>query len=127
MTKTWINIGDVNPREHGGLFVCQTDTSVTVIETNNLDECGRLGEYRIFEKEIDIEEIDRLWENFCSGEKSDVGFFADWDTLRELPKNMRRFRIVADMLSYYGPDSYPFVTRNYWKALRPFGIYPRHS
>ena len=131
ITKTWINFGDINPREYGGIFVRNVDGEIEVIETRNLEEeCGLQGQYRIQEYSITENEAQELWDNFLLGDNSvdPVASYADWDTLRDADNDIRLARIAIDMLSYYGPNcDYPEIVTNYWQSLRQYGIYPRHS
>jgi hypothetical protein len=128
MDTIWRNIGDVNPREHGGIFVRIKDDCVEVVQTNDLAEGEKPPKYMISDKTESITDLESLWEIFCHyPKKPGVALYADWRILADMDEIQRLYRMAADLLSYNGGDCEEEFVSNYWESLRSYGIYPRHS
>jgi len=122
----WYNLGDVNPREHGGVFVRMVGNEIEVVQTTNNEDHGGSG-YTIQSRSDDINELKDRYSIFKTDpdKKSDnnaVGSFADWKRLIQMEKDGVSlksivFYLAADMVSYYGGDSEPDVGTNYWVML----------
>jgi hypothetical protein len=123
----WYNLGDVNPREHGGVFVRRIGNSIEVVETHNND-----GEYTISYKDDFVDYLKTRFNHFKTAPNETkgnwgVGSFADWGRYIKMEEDGVSlddivFHIATDMLSYYGGDSEPELGTNYWDLLGLYGI-----
>ena len=134
----WYNLGDVNPREHGGMFVKKDDTDIEVVMTY-LDPDNE-SNYYIQSRSEDIKSLLSLYDDFKKNpdariECNDVGRYADWarfikeentaESKEEFYNNLV-FYLASDMISYYGGDCEPECDSNYWEMLGFYGITNRN-
>ena len=134
----WYNLGDVNPREHGGIFIRRIGNDIEVVSTD-VDE-NNMQVYYDFDKKREgtnyiinsrSDYVDYLWsrwQNFKKGKDTAVGSFADWKRMVELeekegwPFERIVFYLVSDMMSYYGGSCESDYGSNYWDLLRMQGV-----
>lgn len=127
----WYNIGDVNPREHGGVFVRKSGDNIEVVETTNNEDHGGVG-YTVQYRDDSIDYLKSRFESFkenpdSRSQDNGVGRFADWNRLIKMEHDGVSLDdivvyLAADMVSYYGGDSEPDVGTNYWNMLGMYGI-----
>ena len=123
----WYNHGDVNPREHGGIFVRRVGNEIEVVTTHNND-----GEYTLTSRSDYIDDLKDRYSVFKtdSDKRSDnnaVGSYADWKRYIKMEEDGVSlddivFYLAADMISYYGGDCEPDKDTNYWDMLGIHGI-----
>ncbi len=115
ISGSWVNLGDMNPREWGGYFVRPTGfCSADVIRTINCEDTGiRNGHTYGWERTM-VERED--YESRGASVMSSCGY----KTLREVPL----LSFAVDFISTYGPDNGEiFFHDNFYKMLREAGIY----
>ena len=118
----WYNHGDVNPREHGGVFVRRVGNEIEVVETHNNDDHGGVG-YTVQCRSDYIDDLKEKFESFKKNqETSTVGSCTDWGRFIKMEEDGVSldtivFFLAADMMSYYGGDCESDVGTNYWDLL----------
>ena len=133
----WYNFGDVNPREHGGVFVKRVENEIEVV-TTNIDLDNPELNYIIQSRSDYVDYLLARYESFKKNPEATtgdtaVGRFADWKRLIEqeesqTPETHKQwyndlvFYLAVDMISYYGGDSEREYDTNYWVALGFHGI-----
>lgn len=123
----WYNLGDVNPRVHGGFFVKRVGNEIEVVETRSLEDSGGKG-YTVDSRSDYIDDLKEIFELFKNNQDtSTVGSFADWNRYIEMEKEGVSFDdfvfyLATDMISYYGGDSEFDTGTNYWDMLGIHGI-----
>jgi hypothetical protein len=136
--KLWYNFGDVNHREHGGMFVRKWDNEIEVVRIVMLDEPVLVTVERNFCKNYQVErnqyvlssrsdyvkDLLQDWNAFKRGQQNAVGRFADWKQLLDNKTEGLEllFRLAIDHMSYYGGSNEDMIGTNYWDLLGPEGI-----
>ena len=124
----WYNFGDINHRIHGGNFVKIDGDEIEVVHTVNNEESGWMNGkgYTFGARTESVEELTQRFEAFKNGAQDCCGIFADWTMFINNCFNMDEIvmHMASDMLNYYGCDSEPEFTTNYWEALGSWGIKP---
>ena len=127
----WYNLGDANPREHGGVFVKRIGNEIEIVSTDNNENYGGKG-YTINERSEYIDELKARFEKFKQTKTDNIGNFADWERYIELEKeddwDLDRivFYLASDVMSYYGPSTESETGTNYWELLGCHGIRPNN-
>tara|TARA_Y100000310_G_scaffold56232_1_gene51620 strand:+ start:37832 stop:38251 length:420 start_codon:yes stop_codon:yes gene_type:complete len=133
MTNKWTNLGDVNHRLYGGIFV-QVDTeneNVEVVIVDNMeDTCGmerftrnKLGQifhnniYHLQEAEYTFDELKEALNN-----KKAVFDYGNWDLFTDKPFEEVAGYLAADMIRYFGGSNEGENSSNYWYLLNSRGI-----
>lgn len=124
--STWINFGDANPREEGGIFIKYDSKreEFNIVHTRDMksyfskreyqDMRKRgMGRYQIEEVEVPLDEVEneRVMHFVGTGGVETIGDVGN---------------ILSGWIPYYG-GSFKQTTDNYWKTLEEFGIYPNHK
>ena len=100
-SNKWMNWGDVNPREHGGMFI-------------KYDEKNK--EYLIL-KTTAIENPDGF----------DYSYLIEYNACTNTGLERKVENIIGlaiAWMSYYGSYEEPYIVTNYWEELKKYGIYP---
>jgi hypothetical protein len=136
----WYNFGDVNHREHGGIFVKRNSDSIKVVEIRQCENNDKVF-YELHSREDPIQDIIELFNSFLKNKSSGIGQTCDWERYIDNNINNEDFAMIlsADVIRYSGGDWEGFTQynnwgnlgkigfgANYWRLLRSEGIYP-HS
>lgn len=115
-SNNWINHGDINPREYGGLFIRYIPSSdkYEIVQTVSIEnyetfEYSYFFEYAVVEKSVLIKD-------------KSLHSFAGIDTKENYTEEEIIF-IATSWISYYGADNGVDETNNYWSELKKYGIY----
>lgn len=113
-SNNWINYGDINPREHGGIFIRYNEDSeeCEILQTTSTEnyetfEYSYFFEYAVVDKSALIED-------------EGLHSFAGISTKENFTEEEIVF-IATSWISYYGADGYE--VNNYWAELKKYGIY----
>lgn len=114
ISNKWINYGNANPREHGGIFVRFNPKNKTyeIIQTTPMADYDGFDFSYLFEHAIvkgSALKKDKALQSFA-GYTGNV-------TKSELS------RVAASYFAYYDPDENAIKVNNYWGELKNYGIY----
>jgi len=130
--KKWYNLGDINPRIHGGLFVKRDGDEIETVSTDVLEMNSSNG-YWISSRIDYIDEIKEEYEKFKKDPENNkgIGSTMDWKQWIKMEKEGMSyddllFYIATDMVRYHGGDSESQFVTNYWETLKSFGITPNN-
>ncbi len=129
--KKWYNLGDVSPREYGGIFVRKDGDEIETVSTDNMEDVGLKG-YQVNRRSDYVSELKDQWEKFkqdpdnCRSCSSSM----DWKRYLEMEKNGMTFDslvfyLAVDMILYFGGSCEIESGTNYWELLATDGI--RHD
>jgi len=127
----WYNLGDVNPRLYGGIFVKRDGDEIEVVSTDNNEETYG-GKGYTFNSRIDyVSEIVDLYEKFKKNLDKGIGSCFDWKRYIKLEKEGWTIDeivmyLASDMIGYYGGDTESENDTNYWERLGYWGIRPNN-
>jgi len=127
----WHNFGDVNHREHGGVFVKRetppksfehhSDT-MEIVSVHNNEDIGLKG-YTHNSRSDSVDDLQELWEMFIQNPKLPIATCCDWDRLKNMDAEDRLFHIAVDKMYYYGGECEQETSTNYYEMLRSYRIY----
>ena len=122
----WHNIGDINHRTEGGIFVKRVDDEIEVVQTYNNEEHGGKG-YTVTSRTENVSDLIERYKQFKINPNEGVGNGCDWGRYVELEKTDWSIDVIvmylaADMISWYGGDCEPETGTNYWDLLGMNGI-----
>lgn len=127
----WYNLGDVNPRIHGGTFVKRDGDDIEIVETiNNKETYGGHG-YTIQRRDESVKDLVHRYEELKKGIISGVANSCDWKRFIALEKSGWKIDAIvmfmaSDMMSYYGGACENDIGNNYWELLGSDGIKPNN-
>lgn len=115
-SNNWVNYGDINPREHGGLFIRYNENNkqyeiLQTTSTENFEtfEYSYFFEYAVVDKSTLIED-------------EELHSFAGIETKENFTEEEITF-IATSWISYYGAADGGNEVNNYWAELKSYGIY----
>ena len=116
-SNKWLNYGDVNPREHGGIFIRYDpeDQMYEILQTTSTKDFDDLEFSYLFEH-VFIEK-DTLLED--KGLQSFAGI-----NIKEPIGEKEIIYIATSYIPYYGAEDDCYQVDNYWGELKTYGIYP---
>ena len=115
MTKTkvngWVNHGDINPREHGGMFVRDCGDSFDLVSVDNQEhDCFKPARY-LFQS-INVSKADIM---------ADKGL-RDYADANRHDDNTNLIWAATSYISYHGGDGSEYETNNFHQGMRAHGI-----
>lgn len=122
---TWVNFGDVNPREEGGIFIKfdpETDEFIVVYTRDMKNYFGEDEQRELRKHGGKRYMIESACGDFKDVNDSNVMSFAGVDNINTV---YDIGNILCGWIPYYGGDVEH--TDNYWRTLERYGIYPKHS
>jgi len=142
----WYNLGDVNPRTEGGIFVRRIGNEIEVVSTDvnpdndmvnyGFDQKRKGTNYIVNARSDYVDYLKSRFDTFKQDpdkkcENNGVGHFADWKRFITLETEGLDFDeivfyLAADMISYYGGDAEPDCGSNYWDILAIHDITPKN-
>jgi hypothetical protein len=121
----WYSFGDVNPREHGGVFVKRDGDEIETVSTDNMSDVGQTG-YQINRRSDYVSDLKVQWEQFKQDPDNARGVAASMDWKRYLENEMDWDTLVlhlaVDMIGYWGSSCEIETGTNYWEMLKIDGI-----
>ncbi|MCK5013675.1 MAG: hypothetical protein KAS66_07635 [Candidatus Omnitrophica bacterium] len=117
-SNNWINYGDVNPREHGGLFVRYDPKhkEYEIVQTTSSEDFDGFDFSYFFEHNIVKMSAlleDKGLHSFAGIEKASTGYLTESEVIYAL----------TSYIPYYGSDNGGYQVNNYWGELKSYGIY----
>jgi hypothetical protein len=133
----WYNLGDVNPREHGGVFVKRDGNEIETVSIDPLEDLGLYNsEYKgkkgyIIQRRSDyVDELFQSYEQFKENGDKDkgVGNSCDWGRYKEFDIDMESLAVylATDMMYYSGGTVEHETGTNFWELLGYDGIKPNN-
>lgn len=128
----WLALGDVNPRDYGGIYVRVWPKSIRneieVVKIDPIDEDPKKG-YRSQYASYDWEELQQVMDN-----KEQPYDFADLKRFEGPPTGPPTAPTVAldefihwvalAKMDYFGTEGIDDESKNFWQLLRSYGIRP---
>ena len=118
-TNNWLKCGNVNPREHGGLFI-RYDPKLQeyeIVQTTSIKDYENFVYSYLFEiaiVESYMVQKDKGLQDFAGVVVEDTESLTD-DVI---------ITILTSYIPYYGSDNGGYEVSNYWGELKTYGIYP---
>lgn len=108
----WMNWGDVNPREYGGIFIkySKENKEYAILKTTPMENPDGFDYSYLIEYAV-VKRSTLLRDDICTN-----------TGLERKVENIIGLAIA--WISYYGSYEEPYVVTNYWEELKKYGIYP---
>ena len=113
----WYNLGDVNPRIHGGMFVKRVGNEIEVVETTNNEDHGGKG-YSIGERSENVDDLKTRFDKFKRTGVGSVGNSADWKRYVELEKEDEALSFFKLLISKYPFEEETRIAQEKIKEIR---------
>lgn len=127
MAKKWLNVGDINPRESGGVFVRRVGDDMEVVSIRPWEEGPDTERYQQYVMDSANFEIIDILTHFYR--KTGPYDFADWGSVLTNRTGGPRDNLgilAGDMINYWGGDCETRVETNFWGMLRSEGVTPKN-
>ena len=117
-SNNWVNYGDVNPREHGGLFVRYDPKykEYEIIQTTSTEDYDGF-DFSYFFDHVVVDRSDLLEDKdlhaYAGIEKAHIGQLTEKEIIY----------VLTSYISYRGSDDGGYQVNNYWGELKKYGIY----
>lgn len=115
-TNNWVNYGDVNPREHGGLFIRYNKDfkEFEILQTTSTRDFEGF-KYSYFFEYATVNKSALI-------KDKELHSFVGLETKENFTEE-EIILIASSWISYYGPDDCGSEINNYWGELKAYGIY----
>lgn len=117
-SNNWVNYGDINPREHGGIFVRYNPKhkEYEIVQTTSTEDFDGF-DFSYFFEHTTVKKSallkDKGLHSFAGIEGTPSGQLTEREIIYAL----------TSYISYYGSDDGGYQVNNYWGELKSYGIY----